>query len=181
MSAFVGALRLAALDARGIALIDPSPVAAWRNLVLLVPLLLASAVADMASLPEGVDVGPYLLLSIAVSAVQMTGYLLAVARITEITGRNDRFPLFVSTYLWCSVISSAAGLLALALALNVPEPVANGVGLGLVLWSLYFSWFSVRVALACPAVVAIGLVVLEILIVVATQALPLQLVLAARG
>lgn len=181
MSALVGALRLAALDKRGITLIDPSPVAAWRSLVLLVPLLLASAVADMATLPDGVEAVPYLLLSAAVSAAQMTGYMLAVSRILEATGRDDRFALFVSTYAWCSMVSSVAGLLALAVALNVPDPVANGIGLGLVLWSLYYSWFAVRAALACPGAVAAGLVALEILTLLATQALPLQLVLAARG
>ncbi|MFY8095978.1 MAG: hypothetical protein ACOVN0_21080 [Niveispirillum sp.] len=181
MSALVGALRLAALDARGITLIDASPAAAWRSLLLIVPLLLASAVADIATLPEGVAPIPYLLLAAAVSAVQMTGYLLAVSRILEATGRDDRFALFVSTYVWCSVVSSTAGLAALTVALNASEPVANGIGLGLVLWSLYYSWFAVRTALACPGAVAAGLVALEILTLLAMDALPLQLVLTAQG
>lgn len=181
MSALFGAVRLAALDARGITLIDPSPTAAWRNLVLLVPLLLAGAVSDLLTLPDGVEVTTYLLLSAAVSAVQMTGYLLITSRILDATGRGDGFPLLLSTYIWCSVVSSAAGLLALTVALRSPDAVATGVGLGLVLWSLYYSWFSVRTALACPGAFAAGLVVLEILTVLATEALPLQLALAAKG
>ncbi|MBP7335306.1 hypothetical protein [Niveispirillum sp.] len=181
MSALVGALRLAALDARGIALIDPSPAAAWRNLLLLVPLLLASAVADLATLPDGVEPMPYLLLAAVVSAMQMTGYLLIVSRILEATGRDDRFPLFLSTYAWCSVVNNVAGLVALSVALNASQAVASGVGLGLVLWSLYYSWFAVRTALGCPGAVAAGLVALEILTLLATDALPLQLVLAAQG
>lgn len=181
MSALVGALRLAALDARGIDLIDASPGAAWRSLLLIVPLLLVGAVADLATLPEGVAPLPYLPLAAAVSAMQMTGYLLAVSRILEATGRDDRFPLFVSTYIWCSVVSSTAALVALAVGLNTSEPVANGIGLGFFLWNLYYGWFAVRSALGCPAPVAAGFVALEFLTILATYALPLQLVLAAKG
>lgn len=181
MSGLFGAIRLAALDARGITLIDPSPMAAWRNLVLLVPLLLANAVSDLLLLPDGVEVTAYLLLSATVSAIQMTGYLLAVSQILQATGRGDRFPLFLSTYVWCSVVSSAAGLVALAVALQSPDAVATGIGLGLLLWSLYYSWFAIRAALACPGAVAAGLLGLEILTVLATDGLPLQLALAAKG
>jgi len=179
MIPLVGAIRLAALDGRGISFFDPSPAAAWRNLVLLVPLLLAQAVSDLMALPDGVEVTTYLLLSASVSAVQMTGYMLAVSQILAGTGHGDRFPLFVSTYLWCSIVSTAAGLVALAVALESTLPVANGIGIGLVLWSLVYSWFSVRASVGCPAAVAAGLVVLEILTVLATNALPLQLALAA--
>lgn len=181
MSALLGAIRLAALDARGISLIDPSPQAAWRNLTLLVPLLLTHAISDLLTLPDGVEATSYLLLSTAVSAVQMTGYLLIVSRILDATGREDRFPLLLSTYVWCSVVTTAVGVAGLLVALQTPTIVAGGLTLGLVLWNLYYSWFGVRTALACPGPIAAGLVALEILTVLATDALPLQLALAARG
>ncbi|OYQ35307.1 hypothetical protein CHU95_08820 [Niveispirillum lacus] len=181
MSALTGALRLAALDKRGITLIDPSPLAAWRSLVLLVPLLLIGAIADLATLPEGIAPIPYLPLGVAVSAMQMTGYLLVVSRILETTGRDDRFAIFVSTYAWCSIVSSTVALVVLAVSLNASEPVANGIGLGFFMWNLYYGWFAVRSALGCSGAVAAGFVALEFLTVLATYALPLQLVLAAQG
>lgn len=181
MSALVGALRLAALDQSGVTLINPSPAAAWRSLLLIIPLLLVGAVADLVTLPDKVAPIPYLPLAVIVSAMQMTGYLLAVSRVLEATGREDRFPLFVSTYVWCSVVSSTVALAALAIGLNVSEPVANGIGLGFFLWNLYYGWFAVRSALGCPGRIAAGFVALEFLTILATYSLPLQLVLAAQG
>lgn len=175
----MGALRLAALDARGIALIDPSAVAAWRSLILLVPVLLIQGVVDLMAPPANVDAQSNLLLSGVATLVQMTGYLLAVSKVLEGTGRGARFPLFMSTYTACSVISSVVYALAIALALQASDAVAGGIAFGLMCWGLFYSWFSARAALDCPGITAVGLVLLEVLIAILVQGTALQLVMAA--
>lgn len=138
--------------------------------------------SDAIVVPDGVDTAGYLLLAAAVSAAQMTGYLLAVSLVLDGTGRGGQFPLFVSTYLWCSLVSTLAGLLATSLVIDAPLNVANIVIILLGIWSLAYSWFSVRASLACPGALAAGLVVLEILTALAADPLPSQLIqAAARG
>jgi hypothetical protein len=174
MSGLAGALRLAALDARGITLINPSSASAWRSMGLLVPVMLAQGLVDLAVAPANVDMAAYLTLSALSTLVQTLGYLLAISAILDNTGRADRFPLFVSTYNWCSIISTLVYVFATLTALQASTPVANGILFGLVCWGLFYGWFSVRAALACPAAVAVGMVLLELLIALVTQGMAMQ-------
>jgi len=178
VSALSGALRLAALDRRGIDSFDPSAAAAWRSCALFTPLLLGNLAIDLLGMPADVDALPYLLLSAVGLLLQMSGYLLAAAMILERSDAGARLPLFVSTYNWCSVVTTAANVVGALVASQSVPAIANGVAIGLMFWGLYYSWFSIRAALACPGAVAVGLVLLEILVAIGTQGFISQLALA---
>lgn len=181
MSPFLGAIRLAALDRRGIEAIDPTPFGAWRSCVLFVHMVLIHVAIDMLDMPPGVDVLPFLLLSALGFLVQMAGYLVMTAQVLDGMGRADRFPLFVSTYNWCSAVTSLVNLTGALLAAQASIPIANGIAIGLFFWGLYYSWFTVRLALSCPGPVAAGLVLLEVLIALLTQGLAGQMAALATA
>lgn len=169
MRALVGALRLAALDARGLSLFDPTAVGAWRSfnawlIILPLHMLLAATQVD-----KNADVMALLLLSVASFAAQMAGYLLAVTYLLEGSGRGDRVALFIGTYNWSAVVGMMAFTIGQAAASGLSPPLAAGVASGTFLWVAFYSWFTVRTAVGCPGLLAAGLVVLEILVSIAVQ------------
>lgn len=168
----VGAYRLAHFDARGLALIDTTSLGAWRSFRAALWVLPANAAlywfqpaVDGAT--DGVIDWP---IHLAVAAI---GYVISwfafpvlVAHIAPMLGREARFPTFLAAYNWSALVQMAIFLPATVVADSgaLPDVMAQGLTLGVILALLAYQWFVIRATLMVEAATAAALVVLDLVL-----------------
>jgi hypothetical protein len=108
LSALYGVLRLARFDLTGIRWIDPTPAAARRSFIVLLPLTLVwvlqtfmlRGTIDEAQLLSAWIAYPLTVLN---KLVSILFFYLVLDNLLKKTGGRDHFPLYVSTQNWASL------------------------------------------------------------------------------
>lgn len=170
ISALYGVLRLARFDLSGIRWIDPSPAAARRSFIVLLPLTLVwllqtymlRGTIDETQLLSAWAAYPLTVLNKLVSVLF---FYLVLDSLLRKTGGRDHFPLYVSTQNWASL-----PVALIVLLLNIVWMVV-GISENMLMWMavilqtvvIVYSWVLTVASLRLSHLVAFAICVLEIL------------------
>jgi hypothetical protein len=164
-----GAWMLARFDRSGAALFDNTPDAFWRSFwaafvvfpAFAILLLLRSAHVE-------ITVGPF-----SAFFIQMTGYAVGwlafpyvMLYLTRLFDRDTRYYRYIAAYNWAVVIQIALMLVVTALTASGLLPAAFGILLtaGAVISILIYQGFIAHAVLEIPAIGAIGIVAIDLVI-----------------
>lgn len=162
---FAGAFALARRDPNGLALIDGSAHGALRS--FWVALLVAPAYVAMDLLAGGWDQDYDLrriVIQIIAYVIDWAAFPLVMAGVADSLGRGGYYTRYVAVYNWSALVQMSFLLPAAALAVAFPSPasvlLAQGVGIVMLVYRAYVA----HVALAAPALVCAGIVLLDLLL-----------------
>jgi hypothetical protein len=174
LNALYGSYRLARLDTGGFSYFTLTEGGFWRSfaaILLVAPLYYLTSVSLdeitvtlSQSQPDIVPVAPNHMASLVALAVQWVAWPLAMIMVTRVLGATQHYARFITVYNWSTVFQMIilaaphaifmSGLLGAA---SVQVLIVVSIG-----FLLFYSWFIVRTALEVSALVATGIVVLDI-------------------
>jgi len=169
-AALYGAWRLLRFDARGFAWFDLTIAGFWRSFfaaALAAPAFLILVALDLARRETPVDGGWATLVLALAYAAEWIAFPLAAIFITRLLGLTKGYVPLIVAGNWISVPQSA--LVAFAGAIDEWGGLAGVIGpfitLATTLYVLIYQWFVTRLALDTSGLTAVGVVILQILIV----------------
>ncbi len=170
VSALYGVLRLARFDLTGIRWIDPTPAAARRSFIVLLPLTLVWVLQTYmlrGTLTETQLLSAWIAYPLTVlnKLVSILFFYLVLDNLLKKTGGRDHFPLYVSTQNWASLpVALIVLLLNLVwMVVGISENMLMGMAVILQTVVIVYSWILTVASLRLSYLVAFAICVLEIL------------------
>lgn len=170
LAALYGVLRLARFDLSGIRWVDPSPAAARRSFIVLLPLTLVWLLQTYmlrGTIDETQLLGAWIAYPLTVlnKLVSVLFFYLVIDSLLRKTGGRDHFPLYVSAQNWASL-----PVALIVLLLNIIWMVV-GISENMLMWTavilqtviIVYSWILTVASLRLSHLVAFAICVLEIL------------------
>ena len=161
------ALRLARFDEGGLAEFDVTYEGFWRSFfaaLLVAPGYALLVMQKWSVLPEP-PVGPGAVLAEAFGyLLGWIAFPLALIPLTQLLGLGQRYVVLVVATNWSKVVQMIAFLLAIGLAAGSASEAGGLLVLIATGAILVYQWFVTRVALACSAALAAGVVVLDVVV-----------------
>jgi hypothetical protein len=165
-----GALKLARGDARGLGFFDTSLDGFWRSFraaLICYPAYLALLAMRMPSPPwESAGIGRIILVESIAFVISWTAFPLLMLSLSRGLGRENRFLAFMVAYNWCQVPQTVLFLIiGLDMATGLlPGGAGDAVGLAAALAVMVYEWYIARLALAIPAIQAVLVVLLDLVL-----------------
>lgn len=165
-----GALRLARLDAGGMAFFNRSAAGFWRSFFAAVIVAPGYAALTIRDLDPALAARP-----VRVFLVEAIGYVigwvafpLVMAYFCDLLQRDERYVGFIVAYNWAVVVQMAAFLVVIGIA---SAPVLAGLAADLLTFAafvaiLFYQWFIARTALGIETGKAIVVVGIDLALVV---------------
>lgn len=169
VASLYGSWRLAHFDKTGMAYFEKTVDGFWRSFfaaLLVAPLYAVMLGLRYASGAEADDPVRYGLIEAISYLISWFAYPVVMLSLTEALDRRDRFVGYMVAYNWSLVLQNCALLVVAILgALNVLGPdIAKVVWLLVVVAVFVYLWFIGRVGLGVPALTAIGIVSVDVLL-----------------
>lgn len=164
-----GAYRLARLDRHGMVYFEATVEGFWRSFyaaAVVAPGYIILLLLHPGESPVGVS---WLRISLIEGIAYVIGWVafpLAVFYLAQAINRSEEYIGYIVAYNWAQVLQ--IGLLLPATAVSVGGLVPSGLGLPLgfmvMVAILFYQWFIAKTALGVAAVVAAGLVFLDLVL-----------------
>lgn len=170
-SSLYGALRLARLDAGGMAFFNRSAAGFWRSFfaaVIVAPGYAALTIRDLdPALAAARPVRVFLVEAIGY-VIGWVAFPLVMAYVCDLLEREERFIGFIVAYNWAVVVQMAGFLVVIGIA---SAPVLAGLATDLLTFAaflaiLFYQWFIARTALGIETGKAIVVVGIDLALVV---------------
>lgn len=154
--------------ADGLALIAPTPEAAWQSFAAALICLPAFLAVRLLAWEGGGTpaAGPVLGLAAELLgyACRWVGFALATLPLAEAANRRAHWPHFIAAWNWAQVVQyTLLAALLLPTGMGLPAGIAHGIGLSVLGYGLWLDWFVTRHALRVPAWQAAAFVLLQVL------------------
>jgi hypothetical protein len=164
LGALKGAWRLAHADPGGLAYFDRSVEGYWRSFraaAIVAPGYLLLLAVHYGAVPP--TAGPLRLAVVEVICyvIVWVAYPLAMEPVCRALGREREYVGYIVVYNWAVLLQVSALLLAILLALGLPEGLGDALVTGVRLALLLYVWMIARLALGVGAFAAAAIVVLD--------------------
>ena len=158
-----GALRLARMDAGGLALLDATPAGALRSFRVALLVLPLQAVMRLLLLWPDLDRQPLadvLTAELLIYVLVWTAFPVAMIEITRALGREALYPLYVSANNWANLVASLVYFPAVLLVAAglMPQELIGLINIA----AIIYAWFIFRSSLQVSGIAAAALVLADL-------------------
>jgi hypothetical protein len=167
-----GIWRLARFDAIGMEWLDRTDEGFWRSFrvaILLLPIEIAMSALLVAHL-ENPEPLPYIAVVIGIGyVISWTAFPVAARPLIAALGRTERYPPYITALNWSRILIYAVVVPLSLLGFSTSSPLVHVLFLAFyVAWGAYH-FFITRTALDLDAVPSLGLTMMEMLLIIATD------------
>jgi len=165
-AALRGALRLARLDAGGLALFDRTLTGFWRSFfaaVIAAPAHLFLLVITP-EVPPDVPIGRAIAVESIAYAIRWLAYPFAMLLVVDLLRRRERFFDYMVAYNWSNVPQIFLLTLVTAVGAALPDPLGPLLSALALLSILIYEWFVAKVGLLVSGPTAVTLVLLDLML-----------------
>ena len=176
-----GIWRLARFDAIGMDWLDRTDEGFWRSFrvaILLLPVeILMNAL--LVSHIENAEPLPYIAVVVGIAyVISWTAFPVVSQPLIAALGRSERYAAYITALNWSRILLYAVAVPLSILGLSTSSPLVHILFLGFyVAWGAYH-FFITRTALELEAIPALGLTMLEMLLIITTDHVTLLLMAA---
>ncbi|HIJ43401.1 MAG: hypothetical protein QF511_12760 [Rhodospirillales bacterium] len=164
-----GAYRLARFDAGGMTFFNITLEGFWRSFyaaVIIAPLFAVLLFMRFAAGEVAVHPMRFAFVEVIAYVISWVAFPLIMVTMAKMLDREKHYLGYITAYNWASVLQNGVYLpLAIMMMAGIlPEQAANFFGLVVFALILAYAWFVTRVALDVSAIVAAGVVILDLLL-----------------